>query len=212
MLRTVRSPAPLPGALVALALLAYAATRVAPTSLVAAPAIPLASAPAPATDTGHRLADAVRLQAARVSGEARASAEAVLHANARHVDAIASTGEARVAARLAAEFGARPAALRAERARLHLSWGELAIAHTLAANAHPALPVAALAQARGAGCDWSALAAALALDLGGCVNAVREEARVATGLTPPDGRIARIASDSWTAAALPPEQPINATP
>jgi hypothetical protein len=202
MLRSLRSQAaPLPGTLAVFALLALAAARVAPPALEAPLPAALAatvSAPRPVATTDRRLADAMRHRSVRTSDETRASADAVLGANARRVDAVTATEPAAVA-RLAAEFRTPVASLRDERNRLGVSWGELAIAHTLAASARPAPSVEALARARDSGADWSAIATALQLDLGGCITAVRAEARVAAGTATPDGHVPPIHAEPWTA-------------
>jgi hypothetical protein len=182
------------------ALLALAAARVTPPALEASlPAFAgtAEAAPSPAVTTDRRLADAMRTRSARTSDETRASANAVLGANARRVDAVAAAPAA--VARLAAEFQTPIARLRDERARLGVSWGDLAIAHTLAASARPAPSVETLARARDSGADWSTIATALGLDLGDCVTAVRAEARVAAGTALPDGHVTPIRAEPWTA-------------
>ena len=146
------------------------------------------------------LESTVKMRAGRVSDDAAASADAMLRANARRIDMAADDG-APVARRLAIEFGTSAAALDAERRELSLSWGHFAIARTLAANAQPTVTTSALA-ALHARYPWSEVASGLGFDLGQTVNAVRTEARVASGLTPADGRVSRIHSESPWAAAI----------
>src|SRR5207244_1169896 len=116
-----------------------------------------------------------------VSAAARAKAEARLEASAKRADDEAkATGDAKVAARLATEFGMTAEALMAEKNDLSTSWGQLMIAHSLAANSKTDLTVAQLIQLRGE-MGWGQIAAGLGLKLGETVSAVRAESKVATG-------------------------------
>ena len=141
-------------------------------------------------------AEAIRSRAEKVSQSAKERAEAKLESQAERVEGAARTeGEARVAARLAGELEVSADALIAERAEIGAGWGELTIAHTLAANAANATDVEDLFQLHAEGMGWGAIAAGLGLRLGDAVRAVRSEAEVATGLRSADGRVAVIGTE-----------------
>src|SRR5262249_22736759 len=95
-----------------------------------------AEANATAELDARKTREAIEKKAEKISAQAKARAETQRAARADQVDKSASLeGEATVATRLAAEFGVTPDALTAERKTLDVSWGQLMIAHTLAANA-----------------------------------------------------------------------------
>src|SRR5262249_21994797 len=104
----------------------------------------------------------------------------------------ATKGEAGVADRLAAEFQTTADAMTAERAALKTSWGDLMIAHALAANAKSNLAVADLVGMHADGMGWGQIAAGLGLDLGETVSAIHAEGRVADGTAKTAGRAAVI--------------------
>lgn len=152
-----------------------------------------AQASAEAKLEAHKTLTAVKDKGARVSADARAKAEAKLEAAAKKADNEArARGDARVAARLAAEFGMTADALMAEKQALGCSWGELMIAHSLDANTKTEITVAQLIELRQEGTGWGQIAAGLGLKLGEAVSAVQAEARVAAGLAKPDGKVAVI--------------------
>jgi hypothetical protein len=130
-----------------------------------------------------------------VSPQICASVDAVLDANAKRVDAAAAKARSRVAGRLGSEFGMTAKALRQERYRLGVAWGELVIAHTLAANTRPPVSAERLAALHRNGLGWGLLGAGLGLDLADLVSAVNVEARVATGALRADGKVAPIRND-----------------
>jgi colicin import membrane protein len=138
-------------------------------------------------------AAAVREKGAKVSAKSRADAEAKLKAEADKVEGEAQgEGEAKVAARLASEFGMTAQALMDERQQLDASWGNLMIAHTLEANAKTDLTVEQMMALHAEGTGWGQIAAGLGLKLGECVSAVQSEGRVASGRSRADGRVAVI--------------------
>ncbi len=133
-------------------------------------------------------------QGRKVSAEARVKAEAQIEASGRDVDKqAAADGDAKVAARLAEEFGLSADAILAQKAALGASWGELTIAHCLAANAKADVTVEQLMALREEREGWGRIAAGLELSLGSAVSAIRAESRVARGLVRPDGRVAAMA-------------------
>jgi len=141
--------------------------------------------------------DALRMhiaaKASKVSANACAQADAKMSTTVNNVNAEArQDGSSRVAGRLAGEFRTSAEALAAERNQLDASWGDLTVAHTIAANSKTAVTADQLLQLRSEGTSWGRLAAGLGLELGSVVSAVRTEGRVATGLVAADGRVSAI--------------------
>jgi hypothetical protein len=139
-----------------------------------------------------KLGNEIRAKGARVSAKARSRAEATMSATAKKVDAEAAKGESRLAARLAAEFDATTQGMLDEKASLGASWGELMIAHTLAANSKQDVTAAQLLMIQHDGMGWGQISAGLGLNLGQTVSAVRSEGRVAMGSIKADGKVAAI--------------------
>jgi len=117
--------------------------------------------------------------AAKPSSKSVASANKKMEASAKDVDQAAAKGGAEVAERLAKMFNTTPDALTAERKQLGTSWGQLAIAHTLAAQAGGSVTVASLIQERKAGKGWGEIANGLNLKLGQVVSEVHENSHAA---------------------------------
>ena len=136
--------------------------------------------------------ESVRSKGAQMSGEMRAQMEAKLEASAQKADAAGTKHESEVAGRLANEFHTTAAVLTEEKARLQTGWGQLVIAHTLTANAQPAISVDQLSAMRASGMGWGQIAAGLGLNLGEVESATRSEAKVASGEHRADGRVAVI--------------------
>lgn len=137
--------------------------------------------------------DEVKQKAAKVSSKARSSADKKMEASAKDLDRVViSDGEDKVAARLGTQFGMTPEAITAEKNQLATSWGNLTIAHTLAANAKGDITVAQLVQMHDSGMGWGQIAAGLGFKLGETISAVRAEDRVAKGLSKPSGKVATI--------------------
>jgi len=122
---------------------------------------------------------------------ARALADSKLAAEARHIDRNA-VGGTLVARFLGAEFGMSEDAVLAQKESLGASWGNLTIAHTLAASDKPGMSVAQVLQLHERGMGWGQVAAGLGFNLGNAIRAVNEESRVARGSTKADGRVAPI--------------------
>jgi len=139
----------------------------------------------------RQLRERIEKRAAKVSTQAKTKAETQLSATVEQVNQRSTTeGEATVATRLAAEFGMTPDALTAERKTLDVSWGQLMIAHTLAANATAGATAEQLVTMNKDGMGWGQIAAGLGLQLGSVVSSVNAESRVAHGLDKADGRVA----------------------
>jgi hypothetical protein len=160
---------------------------------------PAASAQASANVSAQAAAqmDALRKHiaagSAKVSAHACADADAKMVTTVNHVNAEAKqSGTSKVAARLAGEFRTSAVALTAERNQLDASWGDLTVAHTIAANSKTDVTAEQLLQLRWEGSSWGHLAAGLGMELGSVVSAVRTEGRVATGLASADGRVSAI--------------------
>ena len=137
--------------------------------------------------------ETIRRKGAQTSANARSKADAKLTAVAHKVDGDATAqGEAKVAGRLAAEFGMTPEQITAEHQALGCSWGELMIAHSLMANSTTDVTAEELFSLRKDGTGWGQIAAGLGLHLGEVVSAAQAEAKVASGLAKADGKVAVI--------------------
>lgn len=127
-------------------------------------------------------------RSAKVSVESRTRAEGQIEASAKEIDAHASgDGETKVAGRLGKEFGMTGDAVIAEKQSLGASWGDLTIAHALAANATSGATVNDLVALKQDGMGWGQIAAGLGLKLGAVVSGVKAESQVARGLAKADG-------------------------
>jgi hypothetical protein len=127
------------------------------------------------------------------SAQARASAGGKLAAEVRNINR-ASVGETRVAAFLGAEFGMSEEAIIKERRTLGASWGNLTIAHTLAASDKQGMTVAQVLHLSDCGLGWGQIAVGLGFNLDDTVRAVSAESRVARGRAKADGKAAPIRS------------------
>jgi len=146
-----------------------------------------------ATGIGHTRYG--RLDGPRISSlQTRLAADLDLAARARDIDR-ASVGETRVASFLGVEFGMSAEAILAEKTAVGASWGNLTIAHTLAASDPRGMPVAQVLHLHDLGMGWGQIAAGLRFRLDDAVKAVDAESRVARGLEKADGTIARIGAD-----------------
>ncbi|HEY6194601.1 MAG TPA: hypothetical protein VI504_06110 [Candidatus Eisenbacteria bacterium] len=150
-----------------------------------------AEANATAELDARKAREAIEKKAEKVSAQAKAKAETQLGATVDQVNKGASVdGDVTVATRLAAEFGMTPEALSAEKQSLDVSWGQLMIAHTLAANSKTTVTVEQLVALNKDGMGWGKIAAGLGLQLGSVVSSVNAESRVAHGLDKADGHVA----------------------
>ena len=152
-----------------------------------------AQASAEAELHARKTLETIQEKGARVSAEARAKSETRLEAAAKKTDEQArAAGDAKVATRLAAEFGMSVEQMQSEKQALGCSWGQLMIAHSLDANAKTDVTASQLVQLHQEGTGWGQIAAGLGLKLGEAVSAVQAEGRVAAGLAKPDGKCAVI--------------------
>lgn len=134
------------------------------------------------------------------SARARASAGGKLAAEVRNINR-ASVGETRVATFLGAEFGMSEEAIITEKRALKASWGNLTIAHTLAASDKQGMTVAQVLHLYDCGLGWGQVAAGLGFNLNSAVIAVGAESRVARGRAKADGKAAPIRSGQAGPAA-----------
>jgi hypothetical protein len=93
---------------------------------------------------------------------------------------------------LGAEFCVSEEAIVTERQDLGASWGNLTIAHTLAASDKQGMTVTQVLQLHDRGMGWGQIAAGLGFRLDDAVRAVNAESRVARGRVKADGRTVRI--------------------
>jgi hypothetical protein len=127
-------------------------------------------------------------RSAKVSVQSRTHAEEQMEISAKEVDAHASgAGESKVAERLGKEFDMTSEAVTAEKTALNASWGDLTIAHALAANATSGTNVSDLVMLHQDGMGWGQIAAGLGLKLGAVVSGMKAESQVARGLAKADG-------------------------
>lgn len=126
----------------------------------------------------------------------RLAADRALAAQARDIDR-ASVGDTRVAQFLGVEFRMSETAIVAERKDLGASWGNLTIAHTLAASDVRGMTTAQVLHLHDRGMGWGEVAAGLRFKLDEAVQAVDAESRVARGRERADGRMAPIRGDGF---------------
>jgi hypothetical protein len=100
----------------------------------------------------------------------------------------ASTGQTKVATRVASKLGLTRDRLLELKGELGFSWGELVVAQTLVANSTVKLELADLASLRAEGLSWGAIAYGLRFHLEDLEEAIKAGARVATGLSKPKDR------------------------
>jgi len=152
-----------------------------------------ANADASAQASLDRLRQAIDKKAVKTSSVARTRAETRIEATSKAVSSEAdAAGDSKVAARLAGEFGMTTQAIMDEKAQLDASWGNLMIAHTLAASATNGVTVEQLLALQKAGMGWGQIAAGLGLNLGSAISSVASEGRVANGQAKADGKVAVI--------------------
>jgi len=128
--------------------------------------------------------------------QVRASVDRALAAQATEINR-ASVGDTRVARFLAVEFGMSEEAIIAQKRYLGASWGNLTIAHTLAASGNHGMTVAQVLQLHDRGMGWGQVAAGLRFKLDDAVRAVDAESRVARGRMKADGKPAVIGGNGF---------------
>ncbi len=150
----------------------------------------------------QKLRENIEKKSARISTEARARAESQIEATAKHVDETADKGgEANVAQRLGAEFGMSAQAMTDEHTKLGASWGQLMIAHAIAANSKTGVSAEQLLEMKRDGMGWGKIASGLGLRLGSVVSSVKAEGQVATGVAKADGRVSRMQGEGARSVA-----------
>jgi hypothetical protein len=150
-----------------------------------------ASAEATAKADAEQMKRNLTDRAAKVSSKARAKADADLELAAKAANDKAEQGED-VASRLAGEFNMTAEAITNEKSSLDASWGNLMIAHTLAANSKSGVTAAQLIELKKDGMGWGQIAAGLGYDLGSAVRASKAESKIAAGEAQADGHAAVI--------------------
>ena len=141
----------------------------------------------------QKLRESIEKKSAKISEQARARAESQLEAASKQVEATTEKGgEANVAHRLGAEFGMSAEAIMDERTQLNASWGQLMIAHSIAANSKSGVTVEQLMEMNHDGMGWGKIAAGLGMKLGSVVSCVKAEGQVANGLVKADGHVGRM--------------------
>ena len=152
-----------------------------------------ASAEANAKLSTEEMRKQIDQRCTKVSAKAIAKAETQLDASAHNVDAtVKAQGWDKVATRLAPEFGMTTEALATEKSQLDASWGNLAIANTLAANSKTGVSAAQLIELQKSGMGWGKIAAGLGYNLGSVMSAAQAESHVAAGAAKSDGHVALI--------------------
>ena len=96
---------------------------------------------------------------------------------------VAATGQARIATKLASQFGITLDALLDVKSDRGFSWGELVVARTLLSDSKRAIDLDDLGSLRAEGFSWGALAYALGFHLEDLEDAIRAQGRIATGLS-----------------------------
>ena len=146
---------------------------------------------ATATETANAKLAAIRDRAQATPEKDAKDTETKLDATKTSVDKeAAAKGDGVVAGRLATEFGMTSDALMAEKAQYNTGWGDLMIAHSLAANGTN-VTIDQLFQMRTTdNLGWGQIANGMGLKLGNVVSAVKSEGKVATGQSKGDGKVA----------------------
>jgi len=145
---------------------------------------------------------AIRAKANQMAAKQREAAEKQLSAAAGDVDVeVFAMGEAEVADRLASEFQVTSDELASERAGFDVGWGELMVAHTLAANSGGRVTLEQLFALHSEGLGWGQIAFGLGLRGSSFASAVRTEALVARGRMESDGKPARVESGTYMSSS-----------
>jgi hypothetical protein len=150
----------------------------------------------------HERFEAIRQKGEKVAEKSRANAQSRMEATAYQLDETAAqVGDSKISHRLSAEFNTTADALIEQKSELGVSWGQLTIANTLAANSKSGLTASQLLEMKHEGTGWGVIAAGLGFDLNGAVKGVKAEGRVASGLDRADGKVAVIRGEGARAGA-----------
>jgi len=164
----------------------------APPSQMAPPPSQAAMTPAASEDPAYA---AMRDKAKAATGSQVSGVNKNLATVSKTIDdQAAKDGDTAVATRLASDLGVSSETLVAERTKYGAGWGDITIAHTLAANATQGATVDQIYQMHTEGIGWGGIASSLGLNLGSVVSATKEEGKVVAGTAKPDGKAARIAA------------------
>jgi hypothetical protein len=143
----------------------------------------------------------IRQRAMNAPAKSRAAVDKKLSEISAQISGEANEkGDAVVAGRIGPEFGMTAEALTAEQGKFDAGWGELVIAHTLAANAKTGVTAEQLFSLHREGLGWGQIAYGLNLRLGEVAAAVASEGSVAAGRAKADGKPAMIHSGTRVAA------------
>ena len=175
-----------------------------PATTTPPPATPPAAVTTTATDDGTA---SIREKGSKLSEKEGQAVNAKLEASEKSVDAAATKdGDQKVADRLSKEFGVSSETLMQEKSQFNVGWGQLTVAHTLAANAKTPVTLQQLFDMRSSGMGWGQIAHGMGFKLGDVMSATKAEARVATGHSKPSGKVAMIhgasGHDSKTGEAM----------
>jgi hypothetical protein len=122
----------------------------------------------------------IRARAGAMDPKEKETSEKSLKETAADVDAATKGKEkVEVAGRLAAQFGGIPELYLGEHDRLKSGWGELAIAHTLLANAKTVVTIDQLYDLRQEGIGWGQIAHGLDLSVGEFVRMAQSNGKSA---------------------------------
>ncbi len=97
------------------------------------------------------------------------------------------TGQTKVAAKLASEFGLTSDALLELKGDYGFSWGELVVAHTLLVDSDVKVDLLDLESFRLDGLSWGAIAYGLRFHMEDLEEKIKAEGRIATGLSKTNG-------------------------
>jgi len=152
-----------------------------------------AQAAAPASQPGSEALARVREHGKAIDAKVDQKVSTALDATVADVEKTAATdGDQKIAERLATEFGTTPDVLVAEKADLKTNWGQLMLAHSLLANSSDGLTARQLFDRRNEGMSWGQIAGGMGFRVGEVVGAAKTEAKVAKGLSKPDGKVAML--------------------
>jgi len=152
-----------------------------------------APAVAPASQPGSEALARVREHGKTIDAKIDQKVSTALDATVADVEKTAATdGDQKIAERLATEFGTTPDVLVAEKADLKTNWGQLMLAHSLLANSSDGLTARQLFDLRNEGMSWGQIAGGMGFRVGEVVGAAKTEAKVAKGLSKPDGKVAML--------------------
>jgi hypothetical protein len=133
----------------------------------------------------HRVSmSEIRDRAGSMPGDLRRDIDKRIAATVERVNRDATTtGQARIATKLASQFGITVDALLDVKSERGFSWGELVVARTLLSDSKRAINLDDLGSLRAEGLTWGALAYALGFHLEDLEDAIRAQGRIATGLS-----------------------------